>query len=271
MKLSTIAILVAFLGWGQIGTAMACPKVFGASSLKGSYLMTIDPDTRAEDLANTGTLNQATLGLLNVDGAGKISGSATAVDNVDGPITATVTGTYQVASNGTGVITLTAGPNPPFNRTNTPLYFVLSDTCGARADFFDGNGGYDAADQGTLTKQIGSGFRASTLKGSYVLTVAGQPGVAIGLVSFDGGGGFTGTALASASGGYVLLSGTYSINTDGTGTMEFPSIPFLLGTRTWQFVIGDSSGSGASFINVGEGEEDNAGFGIAWGSFKKRG
>lgn len=246
MKRRLIAALSLFLAWSYLGTAMACPKTFGASTLKGSYVVIVNPDSRAEGLANTGTLNQATLGLLNFNGAGVVSGSATAVDN-NGPITAAVVGTYQVSKNGTGTISLTAGPNPPFSVNPASLSFVLTDLCGDQANFVDLTGnGYNYADQGTLIRQTGTGFRTSVLNGSYVLTLAGQPGVAIGLVAFNGKGSFTGTTSGNADGDFsgVSIAGTYSMNPNGTGTMQFSSNQFLpSGTSSWQFVIGDGAGS----------------------------
>ena len=166
MKLSTIAVLVALLGLGQIGTATACPKVFGASSLKGSYIVTIDLNHRS-NLTNGPSSPGAALGLLDFDGQGDVTGGS--VTSTAGSTSGPVSGTYVVASNGTGTITVQAGPNPPFGTLPCTVDFVMYDGCGQGDDFLELSDFDIYWDHSALADQAGTSFSAPMLKGTYVV------------------------------------------------------------------------------------------------------
>jgi hypothetical protein len=181
----------------------------------------------------------AVVGQITADGRGGLTGSETISSN--GVISSNValTGTYAITTTCTGTATITPSgfPAAKYNLTvvSTGKQIEMVDTDSGTTAF-----GYalargvstctDAAIKGTLGFQ-GGGFNSSLVPKAF----AGQ-------VKLDGAGKLTGTETASAGGTVASgpISGTYSVNSDCTGSV---SVTFKTKNFTSNFVIvnGDKS------------------------------
>ena len=181
----------------------------------------------------------AVVGQIIADGKGGLSGSETISSN--GVISSNValTGSYSIttACTGTATITPSGFPAAKYNLTvvSTGKQIEMVDTATGSTEF-----GYalargtstctDAAIKGTFGF-LGGGFNSSLVPKAF----AGQ-------VKLDGAGNLTGTETASSGGavGSGPISGTYSVNSDCTGSV---SVSFKTKKFTSNFVIvnGDKS------------------------------
>ena len=113
---------------------------------------------------------------------------------------------------------------------------------------------------GVATSSQADSFSEKSLKGSYGLSalgsIGGVPSSAVGLITFDGAGNCSETAVLNVGGTAVSLATvpggcTYTVNPDGTGTIDANFGP--AGAFSANFVIVDNkkefrfivSGSGA--------------------------
>ena len=223
----------------------------GSMSLNGSFGFLINVGLSPQS-TDTGT---AILGVINYDGAGNVTGSYTfergststkAAQTVAG----TFTGTYSSKPNGTGsvIIALDAGLTVTFAMLITDggqsLQLVATNLIG-----------------GDISGSVVSGFaraaHSGSLNGSYGFQLNNSPIPAgtIGVAHFDGAGNvavlFTSVDVGSDPSQPPVMSGTltgtYSTNPDGSGTINFPAQSGLSGNSTYAFVITDG-GSGALLL-----------------------
>jgi hypothetical protein len=173
----------------------------------------------------------ALLGVMNFDGSGNVTGSYTARSNGGHPqSTGTFTGTYSPASNGVGVkpgsITLAIDIGWILS-----LDMVVTDGGqGLQLVLTDCSGGCDPA--GAVFSGVARAAYTGLVNGTYgfQLNSSPVPSGYLGVVSFDGAGnaGISITNIGVAQEGSHppvmggTLTGTYSLNPDGSGTVTLP-------------------------------------------------
>lgn len=203
--------------------AIALPAqaaTFSKASLKGSYSFLTNLWT-----ANVSTSQFGMLGIMTFDGAGNVTGSYSSV-SWDTIQTGTFSGTYTVGSNGVGTITLTTGLTAQFAIT-------LNSTVASVADgvqLLQTNDSNNEIISGTAVLQStpAASYNLASLKGNFSIlwntwtadaSLAQDAGA--GLFSFDGKGNITGTGTSMYQGvAYpTTLTGTYTMNSNGTGIM----------------------------------------------------
>ena len=158
-------------------------------------------------------------GIISTDGAGNVLNTSTEDENNGGTVTQNValTGTYSVAANGRGTLSLNSGA------INFAIYPSSS---GIQVVELDSN----SVTSGAASQQSGS-FSNSTINGNYGLNFTGVVSNSSEIDSVaqfagDGGGHVTG-AIDFNSGGNlnsdVALSGNYSMSSNGRGTSVLQS------------------------------------------------
>lgn len=157
-------------------------------------------------------------GIINTDGAGNVLNSSTEDENNGGSITQNLalTGTYSVAANGRGTLSLNSG---------TINFAIYPSSAGIQLVGIDTN----SVTSGTAFQQA-EPFSNSTIQGNYgvnftgVITNAEIDSVA--QFKGDGGGHISGAIDFNNGGGLnsnLALSGTYSVSSNGRGTGVFQS------------------------------------------------
>jgi hypothetical protein len=229
--MKSVQLSVVLLAVGLVMSALPSSAACSNTTIKGSYGFLIT-GTNSTALA-------AVVGQITADGTGGLTGSET-ISN-DGVISSSValTGTYSIKTTCTGSATITPSgfPSSKYNLTvvSSGKQIEMVDTDTGITQF-----GY-ALTQGNSTCTAAAikgtfGFEGGGFNSSLVpLAVAGQ-------AKLDGAGNLTGTESQS-TGGTILsgaISGTYTVNSDCTGTI---TLTFSHGTSTTNFVIvnGDQS------------------------------
>jgi hypothetical protein len=211
----------------------------------------------------------AFLGVMNFDGAGNVTGSLTfqrgsTSTKAAQTFAGTLTGTYSSNPDGTGSVTVTFGGVLTFT-----FAMVIAD--GGQSLQLVGTNliGGDASGS------VGDGFaragQSGSLKGSYGFQLNNSPLPAgtIGVANFDGAGNvavsFTSAGVGSDPSQPPVsrgtLTGTYSTNPDGSGTINFPAQSGRSGSSAFAFVITDG-GSGLLLLQT-DGTGSNVSFGTA--------
>jgi hypothetical protein len=202
--------------------------------------------------SNTGNdKTSALLGVLNFDGAGNVTATYTKV-NVD--FTATTgkaTGTYLANPDGSNTVNLTFDDGSVWTLaaavTDGGSGLQLLVTGGTPMNFFTGNPNPAQVFGGTGRILSAQGTVAA---GSYGYLLIGWPDAQnkpdnlFGIINLDGAGNLNGSyTLVNGRPAAVpgALSGTYSVNPDGTGSMTVTLD--LLGTTTLAIVVTEG-GSG---------------------------
>lgn len=214
---------------------------FNNASLKGSYSL----------LTNRWTVSGQAFGLVGVlkcDGAGNATLSYTAMSGgVEN--TGNVSGTYTVNSDGSGTITFTGGQNPP-------QYAIAIDSSkaglaqGIEFVRVDNNYGSNSVEAGRAVLQSASAvtYGLNKLKGNLVLQLnkwTPDPNESqnslVAILAFNGAGTVKGSFTGRDNGMLQTgtLTGTYTVNSDGSGTMSLmtsdggtPQLSFVLNTVT---------------------------------------
>ena len=209
------------------------------------------------------------LGVMNFDGAGNVTGSVTFQRGSTGAkaaatSVATLTGTYSSNPDGTGSVTVTLGGVLTFT-------FAMVITDGGQGFQLVGTNLVGGDASGAVIDGFARAAQAGSLKGSYGFQLNNSPVPAgtIGVVSFDGAGNaavsFTSVGVGNnpsqppVSSG--RLTGTYSINPDGSGTINLPAAVGQAGNSTYAFVIIDG-GSGLLLLQT-DGTGHDVSFGTA--------
>ena len=195
-----------------------CLSVYASAScsnatLVGNYGFTIT------GVDNTGSL-AATVGQLTADGNGNLTGIF--ANSTAGVISSDVTlsGTYSVKTNCTGTTTITPSGSTPTNFNLVIVgnggQFELSETKVGSSQY-----GYALAQGKAICTNAGVkntfGFRGGGYGSSLV------PNAWSGQVKLNGAGGVSGSESASFGGTIqsFQLTGTYSVNSNCTGTATF--------------------------------------------------
>lgn len=203
--------------------AIALPAqaaTFSKASLKGSYSFLTNLWT-----ANGSTRQFGMLGIMTFDGAGNVTGSYSSV-SWDTVQTGTFSGTYTVSSDGVGTITLTTGLTAQFAITiNSTVSGIahgvqLLQTNDSNNEIISGTA--------VLQSTAAATYSLASLKGNFSVlwntwtadaSLAQDAGA--GLISSDGKGNITGSGTSMYQGvAYpTTLTGTYTMNSNGTGIM----------------------------------------------------
>lgn len=206
--------LVSSLAWAQVA-----PAVYSSGSLKGSYSFLTnkwltDPDSQTP---------HAILGIMNFNGLGNATSAVT--DNNNGSVTtATGTGTYSVAKDGTGSINWTD------SNGGTATQIIVLDAAGKS---FQGlttscTGCDTSVYSYTAVKMGASSFSNASLKGNFEFmtlkwTSSQNPEAenSLGIVTFDGIGKVKVSSTMNHAGQVQSLkqAGTYSVNSNGSGSL----------------------------------------------------
>jgi hypothetical protein len=210
----------------------------------------------------------AVLGVMNFDGAGNVTGTYTARSNGGHPqSTGTFTGTYSSMPNGVGlkpgsiIIALDMG-------TTVSLDMVITDG-GQGLQLVATNCGCDLA--GAVFSGVARAAYTGSVNGSYgfQLNSIPDPSGFLGVVSFDG----AGNAVMSITNvgapqegspppvGGATLTGTYSLNPDGSGTVTLTD-PSGNPNQTFAIVSTDG-GSGLLLVLASGPPQSNVSSGTA--------
>jgi len=235
-----------------MAVAMATPMAFAQSpafnngSLKGSYSFLV-----AEWTSSSSVSAFNSLGVMTFDGAGNLSGSYTA--NFAGTVvTGTFSGTYSVNSNGTGSMsyeisgygTVTTAFVVDASTKNLQL---LQTTCPS-----GGCGNW--VNSGTAIAQVSTSFSNASLKGVYGRLLnkwtpdPNQPAQAnVGVATWDGAGKLKVSDTDNTAGTVTTdtWKGTYSVNSDGTGSF---AVTDSKGNKVTGALVVNSAGKGYQFM-----------------------
>jgi len=244
---TVVAVLVCLVVTLAAQTAVAQSPAFNNGSLKGSYgfLMAKWTSTSSESAWNV-------VGVMTFDGAGDLSGSFT--ENKAGSVdTGTFTGTYSVKSNGTGSMSFTSS-----NGGNVTLALVI-DASSKNLQLMETdckNKPCDSVNSGAAIAQVSTSFSNASLKGAYGWLInkwtpdPNQPADAsVGIATFDGAGNMkvTGTDNTAGTITSIKLSGTYSVNSDGTGSYALTG---QKPTKTDGVFVINAAGKGFQFMHT---------------------
>ena len=246
LTLAVTAISLCLIIGPSVLNASA-PPAFSNGSLKGSYSVlmnnwTSDP-SRTEDL----------IAVFNFDGAGKVSITSFTDNKVGTLTTGTGSGTYSVKTNGSGSmnITLTNGDSGIFGLVINAAgkgFQIMCTNC-------DGDPNVLSA---TAVAAGGSSFSNASLKGAYEFLSTQWPTPQdanaendLGILTFDGAGKVNASITENAAGKITIIkaSGTYSVNSDGSGSF---TLTVKTGSITNAFAI-DSGGKGFQLIKAVSG------------------
>lgn len=188
----------------------------------------------------------SSLGTINFDGSGKVTGTYTTETSGNEKdaartSTGTFTGTYKANSDGTATAVIV----PDGGGGTSTVAFVATDSGqGAQMTVLNVDSG--------LPQTVISGFARATytgvLKGTYgfQLNNSPRPASTIGWINFDGAGGATVSFLSAGPGDTPPqvstgnLKGTYTVNKDGTGSVKLAAGGVAAGTFAFVVVDGGS-------------------------------
>ena len=233
---------------------------FSKASLKGSYSFLTNLWT-----ANVNTNEFATVGILTFDGAGNVTGSYTSISG--GVVqTGTLGGTYTINSNGTGTITFATGSTAQFAIT-------LDSTAAGVAhgvQLLQTNDSNNEIVSGTAVLQSTTAetYSVASLKGNFAFqwnlwtaAVSEYQASDLGMMSLDGKGNANAwsTIVAGGTSFTKTLTGTYAVNSDGSGTISLPGAQIVFVANS----VAAGHVKGAQFIenctSVGSGNYAIAG------------
>jgi len=223
------------------------PPTFSNGSLKGSYSVlminwTSDPG-RTEDL----------VGVFNFDGAGKFSVTSFTDNKVGTLSSGTGSGTYSVNANGSASmnIMLSNGASGVFGAVVNAAgkgFQIMCTSCGGDPNVLSATG----------LASGGSSFNNASLKGAYEFLSTQWPTPQdsnaqndLGILTFDGAGKVKASITENVAGKVTIIkaSGTYSVNSDGSGSF---TVTPKTGSITYVFAI-DSGGKGFQLIKAVSG------------------
>jgi hypothetical protein len=246
LTLAVAAIsLCLIVGPGVLGAS--APPAFSNGSLKGSYSVlminwTSDP-SRTEDL----------VAVFNFDGAGKVSITSFTANKVGTITTGTGNGTYSVNANGSGSMNITLSTG------DSGIFGIVINAAGKGFQIMCTNcGGDPNVLSATAVASGASSFSNASLKGNYEFLSTQWPTPQhsnaqndLGILTFDGAGKVKASITENVAGTVTTIkaSGTYSVNSDGSGSFTLKS---KTGSITIAFAI-DSGGKGFQFIKAVSG------------------
>ena len=257
----------------SLSVLLLCNSAQGqTTSLSGPYGFLVNAASFMRP-NNNGT---GVLGMLNFDGAGNVTGSYTFEQGLKGPnkptqnIAGSLTGTYSINPDGTGTTTLNldAGLTVTFAMVigsgGQSLHLVMTNC------FVGGEGCNNFA---SMTSGYARAAQAGPLIGSYALELNSSPNPngTVGVLNFDGTGNVTLSFTTVAPGqddttGQMpvttgSLSGTYSANSDGTGSIAFNGS--IGASATSSFVYAMTDGGSRLLLLMTDGTLSDVWYGSA--------
>jgi hypothetical protein len=241
-------------------SAQARPDVYSNKSLKGPYSFLLNQWTSDTETSGMTSI----LGVATFDGAGDVTFSD-GITNNDGDITTfSGTGTYSVGKTGIGSISLTSG-------ASTATFGIVADSGGKSFEIIL----YSCAKcntglSGTAIAMGASSFTNASLKGSFAwmtnkwtasqnTTAEGGWGTfsfdGVGKVSVAGSWAVEGQALES-----IPASGTYTVNSDGSGSMNITNPSGTTFTASFVINTASANGTGAKGIQYIETASSSSDF-----------
>jgi hypothetical protein len=245
-KSSVVVVLLMLFTFAGVSAA----TTYTAANVKGSYSL----------LANVygGTLSSqsAAVGIFTFDGVSAVTGYATNIDEGSINVQTISSGTYTVSANGHGSVTASftnSNGNPP---GTWQFAFVLNSVTASVAhsvqSILINTGAGDPRVYAISASLIGSttAATAARVKGTYGVLVnwwitGAQQREAVGTFVFDGKSKVTSSftsQVAEGTASTVTGSGTYTVNSDGSGTMSL----LLSNSSTIDFDFVMSSATGTS-------------------------
>jgi|SRR5579864_4493671 len=237
-------------------------------SPSGSYGVLLNASY--SDLSNNNGF--VVLAVLNFGGAGSVTGTYTvelgdSPTQTSQPISGTFTGTYSGNPDGTGTLTTVAD-------NGTTFTFATAMTDGGQGIQMvatNCSGGCDVGGT-TIISGVARAAYNGSLNGSYgfQFTNSPIPAASVGVASFDGAGNVTQSLTFVGISGTVgqpslftgTQTGTYSLNSDGSGEMKF--VAPNVNTQTFVFVVTDG-GSGILLLQT-----NRAGNGVSFGTARRQ-
>jgi hypothetical protein len=247
-------LLVSLVAAPSVSEAAIQPPAFNNGSLKGSYGVLLNQwNSHA-----SGSKPFALVGVFDFDGAGNLSISSFTKNDGGTVTTGTGSGTYSVKNNGTGSMSITLSSNDAgtfsivIDAKGNGFQMMLTSNC---------KGGCGTSIMsGTAVATGGSSFSNASLKGGYeslfvTWTSTQNPSAEndLGIFTFDGAGKVTASLTQDFAGKVTTIkaSGTYSVNSDGSGSMTLTA---KQGSITLAFAI-NSAGKGSQLISATSGEK----------------
>ena len=256
---NSYVLYVCVLGLLISMTALSASATFSNASLKGGYSVLINRWT-----ANSADNESALVGVMTFDGAGNVTLSFTIMSG--GVLqTGNASGTYSLSPNGSGTITFTSGFSNPVEFAIVVNSHKSGIAGGMTLLRIDTNYPSDAIDSGNAILQSATSVTCSlaSVKGTFSVQLikwtpepsADTEGHAI-LATFNGSGGWkaSGTFRKNGSSGSENFSGSYTVNSDCSGTLsggQFP-IAFVLNTLT-----STAPAKGVQILQAGESNGTN--------------
>jgi hypothetical protein len=229
--------LARSLGLLMCSFVSLAPVAAQSTSLSGSFGFLINSSFDSSSVNPTGL---AILGVMNFDGAGNVTGPYTYEVDANRPnaaktTTGTFTGTYSSNPDGTGSVTIALDAG-----ITLTLATVITDG-GQGLQLVATSFQFPATNcacsiGGVLLSGIARAAPAGSLNGSYgfQFNILPNTSASLGVAKFDGAGNvalsltFVGSADSSGKPTSAISgtqTGTYSINPDGTGTINIPAVP----------------------------------------------
>ena len=178
-------------------------------------------------------------GTFIADGNGSITNGKEDVNRIPGPAAVAFTGAYQVHADNRATLTLT-------NSAETQTFSLALNSAGTSGRFieFDDSG---IRGSGIIERQDTTAFTLASLKGPYVLSLAGKNNGAarigvLALLDFDGLGNIVGGSMDVNEGGSLLptfasLHGIYRVDATGRGIVNLSIPGFAGGTMSLAFYV----------------------------------
>lgn len=209
MRFKRVVAVVIALAFAAIAHASAsCSN----ANLKGNYGFVLTG-------LNSSAFFTASLGLFVMDGKGSLTGSDTISNNGVIASSVALTGSYTIHSNCSGTVTFTPAGG------SKESFSVVIDSKNTRLEMIETDSGYTVSGyalvQGAVTCTL-LGVKGTYGYGGSGWATAGTPfptSIA-GVVNVDGLGNLKGQQTGSVDGVIIpsTLSGTYTVNSDCTGT-----------------------------------------------------
>jgi hypothetical protein len=246
----------------RIASALALTGgAFAQTTFSNAFLR--GPYTIEERSFSRTNFSETALGLLQADGAGKITGSGWVRVNGRTTVPTSVAGTYVVNGDGTGLLqlvhTATGGDagSGPFVQ-NFRLAMGRLDVHLARID----NGVFTTATMRAQAPVGSPGFTVSTLRGDYALAEQGQFGFGqtfdwLGKLTLDDRGRVSGILAYQGFGlqnQLLVITGTWAVNTDGTGLLTLTHTEAGLAVNSRYFFVA-SPGDRFQIVRVDNGTQ----------------
>lgn len=250
--ITTLSCLIA----GPVVLHASVPPAFSNGSLKGSFSVLLskwrsDPNSNPEVL----------VGVFDFDGAGNLS-ITSFTDNTGGTITSgTGSGSYSVKGDGTGAIAVS------LSNGDQGTFSIVIDAKGKGFQMMltiCNNGCGNNVLIGTAVATGGTSFSNASLKGAHELLTTqwtssqnSNAQIDLGILTFDGAGKVKASVTQDSAGKVTTIkaTGTYSVNSDGSGSLMLTS---KQGSITFAFAI-DSAGKGLQIIKAVSGDSVQSG------------